>query len=86
MKNVNALILAAVLCCHIPPAFADNGMWFIGADMCRANYTNCTNGLVNQNDVRSYVSKTECEQEAETYRNLMQSSGAVVNRVWCEQK
>ena len=86
MSKVCALMLAAVLYCQISPALADDGMWYIGADMCRANHTNCTNGLVNQNDVRSYVSKTECEQEAETYRNLMQSSGAVVNKVWCEQK
>jgi hypothetical protein len=54
--------------------------------MCRANYSKCTNGLVNQSDVGSYVGKTECEQEAETYRNLMQSSGVVVNKVWCEQQ
>ena len=85
MNKVCALMLISVLCCQFSPALA-GGKWYIGADMCRANYSKCTSGLVNQSDVRSYVSKTECEQEAETYRNLMQSSGVVVNKVWCEQQ
>jgi hypothetical protein len=86
MNRFYALALAISVFSPISPALADNGMWYIGVDMCNTDRSNCTKGLMTQDDAYSYVSKTECEQEEQTFLNYMQNRGMVVNRVWCEQQ
>jgi hypothetical protein len=64
-------------------ALAQAGMWAVAIHTCTAA-GKCTEGVMTKNSPL-YVSKQECEREAQKLLNYMQSLGIVIKYVKCVQ-
>jgi hypothetical protein len=69
-------------------AKANDGMWYIGVDMCGAGplASKCVDGVMADANSDKFVSREICEVNAQRFAVQMRQIAFDVKRVWCEQR